>query len=205
MNGLKLLLATSNPGKLDEFREALPAVRLFSSADFDLGEFPPEVGTSYDENALIKAGFAATQSGLPALADDSGIEVDALDGAPGIHSARFGGDIGDGERIALLLDRIRDRPEAERGAAFQCSLVLALPSGEVQVFRGEARGRILEGPRGRLGFGYDPVFWSPDLNKSFAEASREEKREVSHRGHAVRRFTEWLETDAAAELLARWR
>lgn len=205
MNGLKLLIASHNPGKLAEFREALPGVRLFSTDDIDLGEFPPEIGSSYDENALIKAGFAAVQSGIPALGDDSGIEIDALDGGPGIHSARFGGDIGDGERIALVLDRLRDRPEAERGAAFRCSLVLALPNGEVQVFHGESRGRILEGPRGRRGFGYDPVFFSPELGKTFAEASPEEKRSVGHRGQAIRELTAWLASDEAADLLAAWR
>lgn len=205
MNGLKLLLASENPGKLAEFREALPGVRLFGSDDIDLGEFPPEVGTSYDENALIKAGFAAVQAGIPALGDDSGIEIDALDGGPGIHSARFGGDIGDGERIALVLDRLRDRPEAERGAAFKCSLVLALPDGEVRVFHGETRGLILQGPRGRRGFGYDPIFFSSELDKSFAEATQEEKRLVSHRGNAIRQLSAWLKGDEAADLLATWR
>lgn len=205
MTGLKLLLASQNPGKLAEFREALDKVRLFGTDDFDLGEFPPEVGTSYDENALIKAGFAAVQSGIPALGDDSGIEIDALDGGPGIHSARFGGEIGDGERIALVLDRLRHHAGEQRGAAFKCSLVLALPTGEVRVFHGETRGRILEGPRGRSGFGYDPVFWSPELNKSFAEASQAEKRQVSHRGHAIRQFSDWLKGDEALELLKSWR
>lgn len=205
MKGLKLLLASSNRGKLEEFREALPEVRLFSTDDFDLGTFPPEAGTTYDENALIKAGFATVQSGLPALADDSGLEVDAMDGAPGIHSARFGGDVPDGERMALVLERLRDRTGEARGAAFRCSLVLALPAGEVRVFPGETRGLILEGPRGRDGFGYDPIFWSPELGKSFAEATRAEKRLVSHRGRAIRKLQEWLAGEEALELLAPFR
>ncbi len=201
MSRLRLLLATSNPGKLEEFREALPDIELLGTADVNLGEFPPEAGTSYDENALMKAGFAAVGSGLPSLADDSGIEIDAMDGRPGIHSARFGGQIGDGERIALVLDNLRDLPEEARGASFKCSLVLALPAGEVRVFRGECRGRILEGPRGRRGFGYDPIFWSHELGKSFAEASQEEKRRVSHRGKAVRALRNWLASEEATELL----
>ncbi len=201
MSRPRLLLATSNQGKLAEFREALPDIELLGTADFNLGEFPPEAGTSYDENALMKAGFAAVGSGLPSLADDSGIEIDALDGGPGIHSARFGGKLSDGERIALVLDRLRGRPEAERGASFKCSLVLALPGGQVNVFRGECRGRILEGPRGRQGFGYDPIFWSEELGKSFAEASKEEKRRVSHRGRALRELRDWLATPSAQGVL----
>lgn len=204
MRKLRLLLASGNPGKLAEFRQALSGVELLGTDDVQIGEFPPEAGTSYEENALMKAGFAAVRAGLPALADDSGIEVDALDGAPGIHSARFGGELSDGERIAFLLERIRDRPPAERAAAFHCALVLALPTGEVRVFNGSVQGRILEGPRGRAGFGYDPIFWSDELGKSFAEASREEKRQVSHRGRAVRALQDWLQSDEAAELLAGW-
>lgn len=202
MKGLRLLLASGNPGKLAEFRAALPEVELLGTDDVQVGEFPPEAGTSYEENALMKAGFAAVKAGLPALADDSGIEVDALDGAPGVNSARFGGELSDGERIAYLLERIRDEPRDRRGAAFRCALVLALPNGEVRVFNGSARGRILEGPRGRDGFGYDPVFWSDELGKSFAEASREEKQRVSHRGRAVRELLDWLATEDAAGLLA---
>lgn len=204
MRGLRLLLATGNPGKVAEFAEALPGVTFLSTADVSLGAFPPEAGSSYDENALIKASFAAAGSGLPALADDSGIEVDALGGEPGIHSARFGGDVSDGERIALLLRRLRDVPDGQRGARFVCSLVLALPDGNVHVFRGETRGSLLHGPRGRGGFGYDPVFFSPELGRSFSEAGVAEKRRVSHRGRAIRRFGEWLETPAAAEALRPW-
>lgn len=205
MRGLRLLLASGNTGKLTEFREALPGVELLSLSDVAIRDLPPEAGTSYEENALLKAGFAAVHAGLPTLADDSGLEVDALDGAPGIHSARFGGELGDGERIALLLEQLRDVPLASRGAAFRCALVLALPDGEVQVFRGSVRGRLLEGPRGRGGFGYDPVFWSDELGKSFAEATRAEKQQVSHRGKALRELQAWLASDEAGEKLAIWR
>ncbi len=204
MKGLRVLLASSNAGKLAEFRQALTGVELLGTDDVQVGQFPPEAGSSYVENALMKAGFAAVRAGLPALADDSGIEVDALDGAPGIHSARFGGDLSDGERIAYLLDKVKHHPEAERGAAFQCSLVLALPNGEVRTFSGTVRGRLLEAPRGREGFGYDPIFWSDDLGKSFAEATREEKRLVSHRGRAVQALQEWLASEEAEQLLSAW-
>jgi len=204
MTDLKLLLATGNPGKVTEFTEALPGITFLSTRDLRLGTFPPEAGTSYDENALIKAGFAATRSGLPALADDSGLEVDALDGAPGIHSARFGGDVSDGERIALLLERLLHVPDGERGAQFVSSLVLALPDGGVEVFRGTCRGTILHGPRGRGGFGYDPIFHSDELGMTFSEAGVSAKRRVSHRGRAISKFRDWLATPAAREQLSQW-
>lgn len=190
----RMVIASGNAGKIGEFREALGhlGIELVSAAEAGVTGFPPEVGTSYDENALMKAAYASMKAGLPALADDSGIEVDALDGAPGVHSARFGGSISDGERIALLLDRMRQRPGAPRTARFVTSIVLAVPSGDVHVFHGETRGTILEGPRGSRGFGYDPIFYVEAMGKTFAEATLEEKRQNSHRGRALRAFTEWL-------------
>lgn len=192
----RLVIATGNPGKMAEFREALGSldVELLSAAEAGVTEFPPESAATYEENALMKAAYVALQSGLPSLADDSGIEVDALDGRPGVHSARFGGELSDGERMALLLDRLRAVPDGERGAAFKASLVLATPVGHVQVFAGEVRGTILHGPRGRVGFGYDPVFFSTELGKTFGEASLDEKWQVSHRGRALREFIEWAQT-----------
>ena len=196
---MKLVLATRNAGKVEEFREALAplALDLLSAGDLDLGPAPEESGHSYEENALIKAAHAAHLSGLPALADDSGLEVDALGGAPGIYSARFGGRLSDGERIAHLLQRMKTVPEAERGAQFRCVLVLATPQGAVTSFEGSCRGRILFGPRGVGGHGYDPVFWSPELQQTFAEASTEEKESVSHRGRAVASLLRWAEQGLA--------
>ena len=196
---LRIVVATSNPGKMREFREALAPldVELVSAREAGLDRFPEETGASYEENALLKAGWAALQTGLPALADDSGLEVDALGGAPGIYSARFGGALRNGERIAYLLERIKGVPKGARGASFVCSLVLATPSGEVKPFFGECRGEILQGPRGDEGFGYDPVFWSADLRKTFAEASREEKARVSHRGRAIAELLAWATTSSA--------
>ena len=196
MSRLRIVIATGNRGKLREFRRALSRldVELLSATDAGITRFPEETGTSYEENALLKAGFAALQSGLPALADDSGLEVDVLDGAPGVYSARFGGDISDGERIAFLLDKLRQVPRGARGASFVSTVVLATPGGEVKSFVGECRGEILEGPRGQGGFGYDPVFYSPELSRTFAEADPDAKGRVSHRGRALQRFLDWALT-----------
>lgn len=195
----RLLIATSNPGKLREFAAGLAGLELalVTPEEVGLTRFPEERGQSYQENALLKAAYAAHRSGLPALADDSGLEVDALGGAPGIYSARFGGKLSDGERLAYLLSRLREVPPGQRGARFVCALVLACPDGEVKVFEGSCRGEILEGPRGAGGFGYDPLFYSPELKQTFAEASESEKRRVSHRGRALAQLREYL---AAAPL-----
>jgi XTP/dITP diphosphohydrolase len=199
----RLVIASSNPGKLREFRDALSSLdmELLSAADAGVTRFPAETAAGYEQNALMKAAFVAMQTGLPSLADDSGIEVDALDGLPGVNSARFGGDISDGERIALLLDRMRDVADGERGAQFVVRLVLATPSGHVQVFSGEVRGEILHGPRGRDCFGYSPVFFSTELGKTFGEATLEEKWQVSHRGRAIRSFLAWARTQEGREIL----
>ncbi|HKI59339.1 MAG TPA: RdgB/HAM1 family non-canonical purine NTP pyrophosphatase [Trueperaceae bacterium] len=196
MSRLQIVIATGNEGKLAEFSRGLGRldVELLSAREAGITRFPAEIGASYEENALLKAGFAALHAGLPALADDSGLEVDVLDGAPGIYSARFGGNVSDGERIAFLLDKLREVPRGARGASFVCTVVLATPGGEVKAFTGECRGEILEGPRGDAGFGYDPVFFSPELNKTFAEADAAAKDRVSHRGRALQRFLDWALT-----------
>ncbi len=196
---LRLVVATNNASKLAEIRDALSRldVILLGAHEAGIRRFPAETGTSYEENSLLKAGFAALATGLPALADDSGLEVDALGGAPGLYSARFGGDLGDGERIAYLLEQLREVPRGARSASFICSLVIATPAGEVRSFRGECRGEILQGPRGENGFGYDPVFYSPELGKTFAEARPKEKHHVSHRGQALAKFLAWALTPTA--------
>jgi XTP/dITP diphosphohydrolase len=189
----KLVLATRNSGKISELRLALAPLdlELLTAAELGLGEAPEENGGSYEENALIKAAQTAHASGLPALADDSGIEVDALDGAPGIYSARYGGDLEPGERIAHLLQRLKKVPRDSRQARFVSVVLLATPDGRVKSFRGTCLGEILFGPRGEGGHGYDPIFWSPELHKTFAEASEQEKASVSHRGKALAAFVEW--------------
>ena len=200
----KLVLATGNAGKVTELRGAVEGlgIDVLSAADAGVHDFPAEDGSSYDDNALLKAAHVATRTGVPALADDSGLEVDALDGAPGLHSARFGGEgLSDGERVAHLLARLRRVPEERRGARFVSVLMLATPSGVARRFHGTCEGRILEGPRGTGGFGYDPVFWSNDLGKAFGVCTPEEKRSVSHRGRALDAFVAWLDSADAARVL----
>lgn len=194
---LKLVVATKNQGKLAEFEDALSRLdlSLLGLADTGITALPTETGGSYEENALLKAGYVALKTGLPALADDSGLEVDALHGAPGVYSARYGGvGLSDGERIANLLGELKTVPVAGRGAAFKCVIVLATPGGEIASFSGEVRGELTAGPRGEGGFGYDPIFLSHELGKTFAEASMAEKSVVSHRGRALASFIEWAMT-----------
>ncbi|NLG09873.1 MAG: RdgB/HAM1 family non-canonical purine NTP pyrophosphatase [Deinococcales bacterium] len=200
----KLVLASSNPGKLDEFREALVGLPfvLSSAAELGVTRFPEETGAGYEENALVKAAHVALETGVAALADDSGLEVAALGGEPGVHTARYGGPgLNDGERMAHLLQKLKQVDGEARAAKFVAVIVMATPGGAVRAFRGESEGVILEGPRGTGGFGYDPVFYSPELGKSFAEASLEEKRSVSHRGRALAAFVEWARSEAGAAAL----
>ena len=177
---LRVVVATSNPGKVNEFREALSGLgwQLEGLGNVTL---PEETGSTYAENAMIKAAAASMQTGLPALADDSGLEVAALGGEPGIYSARFGERKDDHERNLYLLERTRNA--ADRRAKFVSVLVLAYPDGHIEEYRGEVDGKLLEGPRGVGGFGYDPLFELPD-GRSLAQLSLAEKRAVSHRGKA---------------------
>ena len=199
-----LILASGNRGKLKEFADLLQPLGLHLRAASDQGidDFPPEDGDSYRANASIKAKHACARSGKPALADDSGIEVDALDGAPGIYSARFGNVSSDAERLVYLLEQIRDVPEAQRGARFVCAIALALPDGREKHFQASCPGTMLYEARGQGGFGYDPAFFSPELGKTFAEASRAEKHRVSHRGHALRALLAWAKSPEGQAWLA---
>jgi XTP/dITP diphosphohydrolase len=201
---LRWVLATLNAGKVREFAAAFEGsgVRLAAAVDLGLTRFPAETGATYEENALGKAGFAALSLGRVALADDSGLEVDALGGAPGVRSARFGGPgLTDGERIAHLLDRMKHVSLPQRTARFVSVVVVAAPSGAVASFEGRTEGTILLGPRGDGGFGYDPVFRSTDLGTTFGEASVAEKQRVSHRGRALAALRTWLATTDAAPFL----
>ncbi len=188
---MRVFLATTNPGKLRELKRGLaPLGWTFVTPD-ELPYTPPEeTGMSFEDNALLKAAAAAQQTGLPALADDSGLEVDALGGEPGVYSARYGGFKRDVERNLYLLERLKGVPPEKRTARFVAVLVLAYPDGHVEVYRGETEGRILEAPRGHLGFGYDPLFFVPEAGRTFAEMLPDEKARYSHRGKAIRALLE---------------
>ena len=194
--GKRLLLATNNPGKAAEYRALLQGCgwELATPSDLGLHLEVEEAGGDYAENARIKAEAFAKASGLLALADDSGIEVDALGGAPGPLSARFGGDdISDAQRVALLLERLKGVPPERRSARFRCLIAVARPEGKVNFFEGQCEGRIAEEPRGEGGFGYDPVFLLPERGLTIAELPPEEKNAVSHRGRAARQARALLE------------
>jgi XTP/dITP diphosphohydrolase len=185
-SGGEVVVATSNAGKQQEFREILAEMplRIRGLDEFAAVEFPEE-GAEYAPNAIAKAVTAARATGLPALADDSGLEVEGLDGAPGPLSARYGGPgLTDRERAAYLLEQLADCSGAARNARFVCIAALALPGGEVVTARGECPGRILAEPRGGCGFGYDPVFEVSD-GVAMAELPAARKNEISHRARAL--------------------
>ena len=195
-----LLLASANPGKLAEFRALLAGldIALSGLADFPGVELPAE-GGDYRENAAAKARSACEGSGLPALADDSGLEVAALGGAPGPHSARYGGPgLDDRARLELLLAELAALPSARRAAQarearFVCVAALALPEGALHLARGECAGEILRAPQGGGGFGYDPVFRPADHNRSMAELPPAEKNRISHRARALAKLRPQLQ------------
>jgi XTP/dITP diphosphohydrolase len=193
---MRLVLASSNRGKLAEMREVLTGLDAELVAQGDLGiADADETASTFIENALLKARHAARASGLPALGDDSGICVDALDGAPGLYSARYSGTHGDAAgNIAKLLAALRDVPEARRTANFYCVIVLLRGADDPAPLVAEGRwhGRILEAPRGSGGVGYDPVFYDPVLGAGAAELESAVKHRVSHRGQALAQMRELL-------------
>ncbi|SEI76856.1 XTP/dITP diphosphohydrolase [Azotobacter beijerinckii] len=183
----QLVLASHNAGKLKELQALLgDAVAVRSVGEFSDVE-PEETGLSFVENALLKARHAARVSGLPALADDSGLAVDALGGAPGIYSARYAGGGGDAANNAKLLEALRDVPDAERGAQFVCALALVRHAEDPLpiLCEGLWHGRILHEARGTQGFGYDPLFWVPEQGCASAELAPAEKNRLSHRARAM--------------------
>jgi len=186
----RLVIASNNKGKIAEFHDLLAPLGFMPVGQGELGVGEAEEpAVTFIENALLKARHAARETGLPALADDSGLAVDWLGGDPGVRSARFAGaNASDADNVQLLLERLRDVPEARRTAQFHCVLVfLRHAEDPVPVIsHGRWEGRILEQPRGEGGFGYDPVFLAPEHNCSAAELSREEKSRISHRGRALR-------------------
>jgi len=189
---MKLVLASRNPGKLRELRTILGGlgVEVLSESEAGLALEVEETGTTFEENSFLKADAVMRASGFGAIADDSGLMVDALCGAPGVYSARFGGKETDEERTALLLEKLRDVPPGRRTARFVSVVTCRLPDGRTLTARGTCEGLIAEAPRGAGGFGYDPVFFVPSLGKTFAEMTDGEKNALSHRGEALRKFAE---------------
>jgi XTP/dITP diphosphohydrolase len=199
-----LVVASANPGKLREFRSLLAGLRFELTSLAELGlSSPEESGTSFLENATLKARHAANLSGRAALADDSGLEVDALGGAPGLFSARYAGTQGDdAANNAKLMEELRGIPMQQRRARYKCSLVFVSGAGDPAPLaaQNEWEGIILDAPRGCGGFGYDAYFWLPELKMTAAELTAEEKNRLSHRGKALRAMRDML---AAREQSAR--
>ncbi|WP_103384596.1 RdgB/HAM1 family non-canonical purine NTP pyrophosphatase [Pseudonocardia dioxanivorans] len=199
-----LLVATRNTAKLSELRRLLDASDLGGIALWglrDVEEFPeaPETGATFQENALAKARDAAAATGMPAVADDSGLAVDALNGMPGVFSARWSGRHGDDEaNLDLVLGQIHDVPDERRGAAFVCAAALVVPGGDETVVVGEWRGRLVRERRGTNGFGYDPIFVPDGEQRTSAELAPEEKDAASHRGIAMRALLPHLRSLTAA-------
>lgn len=184
-----LLLATTNRHKLDEFRAIFSNLpfTLLSLHDIQLDMDVEETGTTFRENAELKARAYAHASGMLSLADDSGLEIDALGGAPGVYSARFAGrEATYQERFDILLTQLKDVPVEQRTARFRCVISLAEPSGYLRSVDGTIEGVIADAPRGNNGFGYDPIFLVPALGQTTAEISPEQKNQISHRGRAAR-------------------
>ncbi len=192
----KLLLATNNKGKVREYRSLLKDIplELVTPAEEGIATEVDEVGESLEENARLKATLLAAESRLLALADDSGLEVDALGGEPGRLSARYAGEgASDKDRVSYLLSRLENVPEDRRSARFRCIIALATPGGAVEYCSGECRGTITFEPRGEQNFGYDPIFYLPELGKTMAELTLEEKNRISHRGQAARKVYKLLQ------------
>ncbi|HEY5639493.1 MAG TPA: RdgB/HAM1 family non-canonical purine NTP pyrophosphatase [Dehalococcoidia bacterium] len=185
----KLLIATNNPGKAAELRVLLEGCgwEIVTPADLGLELDVEEDGETYEENARKKALAGAKASGLVTLADDSGIEIEAMGGEPGVHSARFLGDEAThGERFAEIDRRLADLPKEQRGCRFVCVMAVADPvSGETKIAEGEVRGVVADRPRGEGGFGYDPIFWVPHHSATMAELPEHEKNIISHRARAA--------------------
>lgn len=200
---MKVVLASKNAHKLKEISKITEKfdMELVLESQVGVDIDVEETGSTFEENSFIKAEAVMKATGLPALADDSGIAVDALNGEPGIYSARYGFDpsLDDWGRLELLLKNTEQVPDGSRQAQFVCVITLVTPEGQVIQARGEAHGELLRQPAGEGGFGYDPIFYYPPLGKSFAELSPEEKNRVSHRAQALKLFYEKLKEAGYAD------
>ncbi len=200
---MKVVLASKNPHKLVEISKITEQfdMELVLQSELGVDIDVEETGTTFEENSYLKARAVMEATGLPALADDSGIAVDALNGEPGIYSARYGFDesLDDWGRLQLLLKNTANVPDGQRQAQFVCVITLVTPDGKVIQARGEVHGELLRAPAGEGGFGYDPIFYYPPFGKSLAEVSAEEKNQVSHRANALRVFYEKLKEAGYAD------
>ena len=187
---MKVILASKNAHKLTELSEILSQLgfEIALESEYGLDIDVDETGATFEENSFLKADAVMRASGLPVLADDSGLMVDCLDGAPGVYSARYGHKSSDAERIAYLLENMKDVPQQRRTAKFVCVITCLWPDGRKIVARGECPGVILTAPQGQGGFGYDPVFYLLERGKTYAELRPEEKNAISHRARALREF-----------------
>jgi XTP/dITP diphosphohydrolase len=185
---LKLLIATNNQGKVNEFKELLRGLpyELVTPKELGIKLDVEESGRTYEENARFKAAAFAKTSGMLTLADDSGLEVDALNGEPGLKSSRYAGEnASEKQRVEFLLNKLKNVSETQRSARFRCVIALAFPDGRIEYCEGTCEGMITFTPRGSEGFGYDPIFYFPELKQTMAELSAATKNQVSHRAHAA--------------------
>lgn len=200
---MKMVLASKNPHKLVEIQKIVERfdIQLVLESELGVDIDVEETGTTFEENSLLKAKAVMEATGLPALADDSGIAVDALNGAPGVYSARYGFDdsLDDWGRLQLLLKNTENVPDGQRQAQFVCVITLMTPEGQMIQARGEVHGELLRAPAGTGGFGYDPIFYYPPLGKTLAEVAPEEKNQVSHRARALKVLYEKMKETGYAD------
>ena len=195
---MKILIATKNKGKVKEFQAMFESlgVEILSLADIEGSPDVEETGTTFEENAVLKAETISKEMKIPVIADDSGLEIDALNGKPGVYSARYAGiHKSDEDNMEKVLNELKDVPDSERSARFICALAFARPNEKTIVVKGECEGEILREKRGQQGFGYDPIFFVPHLGLSMAELSKAEKNRISHRAVALQRLNNLIDEE----------
>lgn len=194
---MKIVIASHNQGKINEIKEMLKplGIEVVPAADLNLPDIE-ETGTTFEENARLKADSLCTLSGIPCLADDSGLCVDALDGAPGVYSARYAPNRDFDKGMEMLIADVDATGSANRDAHFACVLAFAVPDQETKIFEGRVEGEITKEKSGENGFGYDPIFLPKGYNKTFGHFTHEEKAKISHRGRAFEKFIDYLKNNS---------